>query len=259
MRGTTRYDPSALRRSWELQQSYEMPSREWRFDRMLDVLSVSVPPRARILDLGCGTGSLSERILRRLPKARVWAIDYDPVILRIGREGLGRVHGRLTWLEADLRSRRWTNVLPPGRFDAAVSTTALHWLYSKTLSSVYRKLYHRLKAHGLFLNGDMMGFEPEQKQVAELARKLRQHWSEHRRQGRALGWTEWWKAARGIPELAPEFEERDRRYATTHGNKPTTLPDPSARAQILALKRAGFSEAEIIYCHLQSRVLLAAR
>ena len=36
-----------------------------------------------MLDLGCGTGSVTLRLLSRLPSARVVALDVDPVLLTI--------------------------------------------------------------------------------------------------------------------------------------------------------------------------------
>jgi trans-aconitate methyltransferase len=62
--------------------------REQRFEAMLDALRVGVGTPFRFLDLGTGTGSLTERILRRFPSARGVAVDFDPVLLR----EIGRAH-----------------------------------------------------------------------------------------------------------------------------------------------------------------------
>src|SRR5487761_824148 len=107
-------DAVALRRAWDRQQEYHIPDREERARVMREVLALALPARDRVLDLGCGTGSLSERILRRFPAARAYAVDFDPVLLRVGREGLGDDGGRLSWIEADLRKGGWPRDLPRG-------------------------------------------------------------------------------------------------------------------------------------------------
>ncbi|MCW6166992.1 MAG: hypothetical protein LVQ64_00895, partial [Thermoplasmatales archaeon] len=62
-----RYNARALRASWERQQNSLVIGREMRFNVLLTVLKAGTRARARILDLGCGTGAFSERILRELP------------------------------------------------------------------------------------------------------------------------------------------------------------------------------------------------
>jgi len=116
---------------WDRQQEAFNPTREARFDAMMDVLEVRLGRRFRVLDLGCGPGSFSQRILRRFPAARVVAVDYDPVVRQIGQGALGTMGGRLTWVDAKLGAPGWRRALPPGRFDGAVSTTALHWLTAR--------------------------------------------------------------------------------------------------------------------------------
>ncbi|MEM0129673.1 MAG: methyltransferase domain-containing protein, partial [Thermoplasmata archaeon] len=102
----------ALRESWDAQQDYLVDRREERFETLVDLLEVAVPSRATILDLGCGTGSLTERILTRLPGARVVALDHDPVLLTIGSVGLRTGADRVAWVDADLRGAGWTRSLP---------------------------------------------------------------------------------------------------------------------------------------------------
>ena len=106
---------------------------------MVDAVAAFAGPEPRVLDLGCGPGSLSARVLDRIPGASVVAIDADPVLLAIGRGALGE--GRqLEFIDADLRTD-WVSRLPsPGPYDAAVSTTALHWLRLEQLIHLYHAL-----------------------------------------------------------------------------------------------------------------------
>ncbi len=256
----TALDPVALRAAWDRQQEFHIPEREVRFQVMLQVLDETLPSRARVLDLGCGTGSLSERVVRRFPHARVWAVDFDPVLLRIGREGLGNVGGRLHWVETDLRRPGWAGSLPPGRFDAAVSTTALHWLTARELRQLFRELARLLRPGGAFLNGDGMPFDysgrkPEYPRISRIAGAIRASHRPTRRPRGVLDWEEWWKNVETLPALRSEVTERRRRYPRAH----ETVPPPSAAWQIAELRRVGFHEAAVVWQEMTDRVLLAVR
>ena len=74
---------------WDAQQQRHIPDREERFAAMVDAVAAFAGPEPRVLDLGCGPGSLSARVLDRIPGASVVAIDADPVLLAIGRGALG--------------------------------------------------------------------------------------------------------------------------------------------------------------------------
>src|SRR5438105_7122417 len=55
------------------------------------------------LDLGCGSGRLTEFLLRRLPKGRVIAVDRSANMLQAAREHLESEFGsRVSYLQASL-------------------------------------------------------------------------------------------------------------------------------------------------------------
>jgi trans-aconitate 2-methyltransferase len=79
-----------------------------------------VAPTATVLDVGCGTGRVTEALLQLVPRGRVLAIDASPEMVALARERLG---GRAeVWcqsaLDLDLRDE----------VDVLVSTAALHWV-----------------------------------------------------------------------------------------------------------------------------------
>ena len=134
-----------------------MADREERFTALIDAVEAGAGrPDPLVLDLGCGPGSLSVRLLARLPAANVVAVDADPVTLSLGRAGYASVPG-LRFADLDLREPGWVAGLglPAGRpVDAVVSTTALHWLSAAELHDLYRTLAGLLRPGGLFLDGD---------------------------------------------------------------------------------------------------------
>jgi hypothetical protein len=56
---------------------------------MLDVLEALLPEAFVALDLACGPGAISQRLLARFPHARCVAVDLDPVLLTMGQSVLG--------------------------------------------------------------------------------------------------------------------------------------------------------------------------
>ena len=82
-------------RRWDMQQTGYLPDREARFNAMLDVLAVLFPEEFVAVDLACGPGTISQRLLARFPKARCVAVDLDPILLAMGQGVLGMMEGRL--------------------------------------------------------------------------------------------------------------------------------------------------------------------
>jgi malonyl-CoA O-methyltransferase len=84
--------------------------------------SMDGAPPARILEIGCGTGTLTELLVRRFPGAEIHAVDIARPMIDVARKRLsGRC--RIRWHEADARSFR-----PGGTFPLIVSSSALHWM-----------------------------------------------------------------------------------------------------------------------------------
>ena len=109
---------------WDAQQTGYLPDREDRFAAMATVLKQLLPPDFVVLDLCCGPGSLSQRLLAHFPQARAVAVDLDPVLLALGAGALGTLDGRLRWVDADLCDPTWVAQVGEQQFDAVVSTTA---------------------------------------------------------------------------------------------------------------------------------------
>src|SRR5260370_29141750 len=112
-------------RRWDRQQTRYLPHREERFEAMFDALEALLPPEFVALDLGCGPGSLSQRLLQRFPQARSIAVDQDPVLLAMGQGALAALGGRLRWLHANLLESSWPHRVGVESVDVALTSTAL--------------------------------------------------------------------------------------------------------------------------------------
>jgi SAM-dependent methyltransferase len=237
---------------WDAQQQRHIPDREERFTAMVDAVAAFAGPEPRVLDLGCGPGSLSARVLDRIPGASVVAIDADPVLLAIGRGALGG-RPQLRFVDADLRGE-WVHALPtPGPYDAAVSTTALHWLGLEQLVHLYTALAGVLRPGAVFLDGDRLDFDHDQRTIAAGAHQVRPEWPDAP-EG-AEDYDAWWDAVVAEPALGTEVAEREQRWQ----KHPHEDESHSYEFHRSALFSAGFVEVGTLWQHLSNRVLVAIR
>ena len=77
----------------------------------------------RVLDAGCGTGRVTERLAERLPRGQVVALDGSPAMVDATRERLARFGHRVEYVLADLG-----RPLPIDPVDAILSTATFHWV-----------------------------------------------------------------------------------------------------------------------------------
>lgn len=238
---------------WDRQQERYLPDREERFAVIADLVEAAAErPNPLVLDLGAGPGSLSLRLLDRIPAAQVVAVDADVALLGLARAAC---HDRrsLRIVEQDLRDPRWTDSLELCRpVDAIVSTTALHWLTEAELAAVYRECFALLRPGGVLLNGDHL-IEP----AAALA-QLQQRVLDGRvaRIGTAgrEDWASWWAALAEAPELA-DLAEAGRPRPLDHD-----VPEPPSHLDHLRLLGdAGFAEVGTVWQVGPERVLVAVR
>ena len=77
-----------------------------------------------VLDVGCGTGRLTEKLIERLPHGRVAAVDRSASMIATAREYLRPRHpGRVSFTQADGAALPFTGVA-----DAVFSTATFHWI-----------------------------------------------------------------------------------------------------------------------------------
>jgi trans-aconitate 2-methyltransferase len=78
----------------------------------------------RVMDAGCGTGRVTERLLERLPRGRVVAVDGSSAMVEQARARLSPFGDRVEFAVADLSQP--IPVDPP--VDAILSTATFHWI-----------------------------------------------------------------------------------------------------------------------------------
>lgn len=239
---------------WEAQQGLYLPEREPRFRMMIDVLHAMVGDAPTVIDLGCGPGSLAMRVTDGLPNAHVVAVDADPLLLELGRQAVGDRGGRIQWVDADLRDPELPQRLALNRqADAAISTTALHWLSPSELIEMFSNLTRLLRPGAVFINGDHLTFDSDQSRISSAVNQVRQDIEGEPRPPGAETWTEWWAAIEADPALAGLVAERKSRWG---GHADYHAPG-EAQFMSAALQRVGFVEVGTVWQWLDNRVLVA--
>jgi trans-aconitate 2-methyltransferase len=77
-------------------------------------------PDATVLDVGCGTGRVTEQLLALVPRGRVLALDASEAMVELARARLGD--------RAEVRHQDVLELDVHEAVDAVVSTAVLHWV-----------------------------------------------------------------------------------------------------------------------------------
>ncbi|GCB44019.1 class I SAM-dependent methyltransferase [Streptomyces sp. NL15-2K] len=241
---------------WERQQEHYAIAREERFRVIADVVEHVAAHRSRplLLDLGCGPGSLAARLAARLPDTEIVAVDMDPVLLELGRTHHAEA---ARYVDTVIGDSGWTDALALDRpLDAAVSTTALHYLSEQTLLRTYRRLASLLRPGGALVNGDH--FPLDDRRCSELTAHVGRRRAERSRTRDHEDWESWWSAAARAPELTDLFTEREKRQAAL-GNHDGNDNDLTLTRHIELLRQAGFRHITTVWQGGDSHVLVALK
>ena len=96
-----------------------------------------------VLDAGCGSGRVTERLLERLPHGHVVALDGSPAMIREAQARLAPAGDRVTFVVADLGAPL---PLEPASVDAILSTATFHWVPDH--AALFRHLARVLRPGG---------------------------------------------------------------------------------------------------------------
>ena len=109
-----------------------------------------------ILDLGAGYGALCQFLLAHFPNATALCQDGSKEMVRLGRERMARLDGRVKFVLCDFSKAGWSRKLK-GPFEAVVSSIAIHNVRShEIIRAIYGETFSLVKPGGCFVNFDRM-------------------------------------------------------------------------------------------------------
>ena len=225
---------------WDRMQERYLVARSDRFAVIAQVIRDTQKHPKVILDLGCGTGTLSLYLLKKIPNVHMVGIDVDPTLLPLARSRTFRFSDRTRFLQLDLRGKTWVDSVPVP-VDAVVSATALHWLNEQQLKRLYHQVSALLKPGGVFLNADHVGSDCPL--IQDLWDKQRQTVQKAQRHD-ADDWDGFWKAYLG--SLGPKEQKARTRALGKWEGIEQGLP---LAWHFDELRRCGFSSVDCFWRH----------
>lgn len=125
------------------------------YSEMVEALVTAIPldrsAPARVIDLGCGTGSVAKRVLEIYPNAQITCLDLAEKMIVMARGKLAR-YQHVIYLTGDFSSLDLG-----GNYNAVLSSLSLHHLLTDDdKRRFYRRVYHSLAPGGVFYNADLV-------------------------------------------------------------------------------------------------------
>ncbi len=191
-------------------------------EALVDAIPVSGDSDVKVLDLGCGTGTVAGKIKERYPGASVTCMDVAPNMLEEAKERL-KGYDNLDFVQGDFYS-----LSEEESYHVIVSSLALHHLESdEDKKQNYRSIYRALKKGGAFYNADIVSGPGE-----FTHRLYLEKWKEHMRKSFSEEEIE--------KEMIPRHKREDR---------PTTIFN-----HLKWLQETGFKEVEVVWKYYQLAV-----
>jgi tRNA (cmo5U34)-methyltransferase len=105
-------------------------------------------PQIKILDIGAGTGLLTQFLLLKYPDAEYTLIDISDEMMAMAKK---RFHGNnnIKYLIHDYVEYEFTE-----KFNLVVSSLSIHHLTDEEKEKLYKNIYSYLDDDGIFINGD---------------------------------------------------------------------------------------------------------
>ena len=134
--------------------------------------AVTTPKARHVLDIGCGAGNYTLKLLESLPNLNTTLIDLSQPMLERARERIGRATtGRITTIQGDIREVK----LADGDFDIVLAAAVLHHLRTdQEWRDVFAALYRALRP-----DGSVWVFDLVESSIPAVQQLMRQRYGEY--------------------------------------------------------------------------------
>jgi tRNA (cmo5U34)-methyltransferase len=134
-----------------------------------EAAAATTPHARHALDVGCGAGNYTLKLLERLPNLDATLMDLSQPMLDRARERVSRATaGRITTIQADIREVE----LPDEEFDIVLAAAVLHHLRADQEWRDVFAAFHR----ALRLGGSLWVFDLVESSIPAVGRLMRQRY-----------------------------------------------------------------------------------
>ena len=249
-RGNT--DLARVAGEWESQQDIYRPERNAGLAALIEAASIGPARHELVVDLACGTGSITACLLDRYPRSRVVGVDRDPVLLALANAVFDD-DSRVSLRRADLTDKSWPSVITDTP-RAVLTAAAMHWLDETTVRRVYHQLADLLPEGGVYANLDWFPLDHANRLTAFADKVVKRREAKQLANAAGMSWSDWWSLLARQEELREAFTQREALQLARSAEfiKPAAWHERE-------LINAGFSETAVIWRSFSSAVLVAVR
>jgi tRNA (cmo5U34)-methyltransferase len=137
-----------------------------------EAAAATTPHARHVLDVGCGAGNYTLKLLESLPNLDATLIDLSQPMLDRARERVSRAtSGRITTVQVDIREAK----LPDGGFDIVLAAAVLHHLRTdQEWRDVFTALHRALRP-----GGSLWVFDLVESSIPAVGRLMRQRYGDY--------------------------------------------------------------------------------
>lgn len=218
-----RFDEAAAK--YDEQRRFFIPCFDDYYGASVSFLAKCKSSFNSILDLGAGTGLLTQYLYNEYPDAHYTLIDVSEQMLEIAKKRFGNLHD-MEYIVSDYSTR-----LPEKSFDLIASALSIHHLENSAKSQLYTRIFNKLNAGGYLINLD---------QFIASSDKINEYYNR------------WWYDY--IERNNISENERKAWLQRRELDRENTIEET-----ITILKQIGFKSVECIYSFMKFGVILAIK
>jgi tRNA (cmo5U34)-methyltransferase len=123
-----------------------VPAYEFQTELLIDLIPFDTTAPIRVLDLGSGPGTLSEKVLERFPKAELVAFDLTAEMLEVAKQRCSRFDDRFTAVAGDFAADDFGV-----DYDLVLAGFSLHHLDAAQRQAMFHRIFAGLLRGGVFI------------------------------------------------------------------------------------------------------------
>ncbi len=211
--------------NYDVQRKLFIPCYDDYYLSMIKFIAKSLKTPQNIVDLGAGTGLLTQFFYEKFPNAKFTLIDISDKMLEIAKKRF-EGNSKIEYLISDY-SNEFNTINP----DLIISGLSIHHLSDPDKQTLYKNIYKNLLSNGVFINFDQFNADS-----CELNMMYNNYWYEQIMNS-------------GISEI--EYNKWLKRREL---DKENTIDQTKQM-----LREAGFSIVECIYSYMKFGVVIAQK